>query len=77
MLQCDTVCCSVIQCEVLCRVNNDFCAHKLCSLERDWQEFFAVLSSVLLCAALRCSVLQCVAVCCSVVQRVVVCGSVL
>ena len=50
MLQCITVCCSVLQCVAL------FCIVLQC---------VAVCYSVLQCVTVYCSVLQCVAVCCS------------
>ena len=54
MLQCVTVCCSVVQCVAVC-----------CSV----LQCVAVCCSVLQCDAVCCSVLQCDAVCCSVLPH--------
>jgi len=63
------VCCSVLQCAVVCS-RDTYDSHTFVQSK-------CLLCSVLQCVALCCSVLHCVAVCCSALQCVAVCCSVL
>jgi len=66
-LQCDAVCCSVLQESLACvHKAKHTCCMSCCSM----LQCVAVCSSVLQCVAICCSVVQCVAVCCSVLQCV-------
>ena len=71
MLQCDVVCCSVLQCvagNCVCVIVLQcvaMCCHAL--------QCGAACCRVLPCVAVCCRVLQCVAVCCSVLRCVAVC----
>ena len=87
VLQCLTVCCSVLQ-RVLFRVVLLYCRCVVCCVVL---QCVAACCSVLQCVAACCSVLQCVlsvwsyytagvwyvAMCCMVLQCIAVCGSVL
>jgi len=63
---CVAVCCSVLQCAVVCDTSRYTCLlHRRHILQNSHHT----------CCTLRCSVLQCVAVCCSVLQCVAVCDT--
>jgi len=74
VLQCVSVCCSVLQCAqhrsrslLMCR---DMCVLQCVAVCYSVLQCVTVCYSVLQCVAVCCSVLQCVAVCCSVLQWV-------
>jgi len=69
LLQCVTVCCSVLWRVAVSVLHN--------GAKTLTEALFARTSEPLQCVAVCCSVLQCVAVCCSMLQCVVVCCSVL
>ena len=83
-MQCDTVRCSVVQCDsehvaVCCSITLFHCSQVLFVFGRVsvLQCVAVVCCSVLQCAAVCCSVLQCAAVCCSVTVSMLQCVAVL
>ena len=76
VLQCDAVCCSMLQCVPVGHVGQqqphadcrDWCASFVASERLRWraQATVAVCCRVLRCVTVCCNVLQCVALCCSV-----------
>ena len=70
VLQCVSVCCSVLQCGD--RGRTHFCVAVCCSVLQCVAVCCSVLQCVLhyvaVCCSMCCSTLQCVAVCCSVLQ---------
>jgi len=77
MLQCVTVCCSVLQCVAVCCSALPCIAVRGCVAVRCVRKFVTVCRSVLQYFAVCCSALQFVAVCCSLLQCDAECCSVL